>query len=126
MENNQQTARETDLPSTLFNADELPELTAVAVIQESLIQNLLLTLFEKGSLTAEEVRVIVRSAGVSLASEIAEWRSAGETKADEEGADRMGAAGEVYLEELEETILGRRDPSLEVGEDDDEESGEAD
>lgn len=109
MDITQPTIIEADRPSTLFNADELPELTAVAVIQKSLIQNLLLTLFEKGSLTSEEIRVIVRYAGVSLASEIAEWRAEAETRADEEGADRMGAAGEVYLEELEETILGRPD-----------------
>lgn len=109
MDIKQSTIIEADRPSTLFNEDELPELTAVAVIQKSLIQNLLLTLFEKGSLTSEEIRVIVRYAGVSLASEIAEWRAEAETRADEEGADRMGAAGEVYLEELEESILGRPD-----------------
>jgi hypothetical protein len=117
MDINLQTAAEADAPSTLFNTDELPELTAVAVIQESLIENLLLALFEKGTFTAEEVRVIVRSAGVSLASEVAEWRSAGETKADEEGANRMGAAGEVYLEELEESILGRPDTDISLDSD---------
>lgn len=92
--------------------NELIEVAATAVIQKSLIQNILLTLFEKGSLTAEEVRLIVRYAGVSLASEVADRRTAPGSESDQAGADQMAEAGEIYLAELEESILGQPDTDI--------------
>ena len=97
---------------------ELPELTAVAVIQKSLIQNILITLFENASVTAKEVRLIVRSAGIALASEVADREAEAESDGLEADIGRIVEAGESYLVELEESILGQRDPSIEVDDDD--------